>query len=56
MAHGRPRITPDPPLRVTISDQEQADLVGHLLAEYRLTLPEERRALFDRFTEVDVVR
>jgi len=56
MAHGRPRITPDPPMRVTISDQEQADLVGHLLAGYRLTLPEERRALFDRFTEVDVVR
>ena len=41
MAHGRPRITPDPPLRVTISDQEQADLVGHLLADYRLTLSEE---------------
>ncbi len=56
MAHGRPRIDPDPPLRVTISDQEQADLVGHLLAEYRLTLTEDRRALFDRFTEVDVVR
>ncbi len=56
MAHGRPRIDPDPPLRVTISDQEQADLVSHLLAEYRLTLTEDRRALFDRFTEVDVVR
>jgi uncharacterized protein (DUF2252 family) len=56
MAHGRPRIDPDPPLRVTISDQEQADLVRHLLAEYRLTLTEDRRALFDRFTEVDVVR
>ncbi len=56
MAHGRPRITPDPPLRVTISDREQADLVSHLLAEYRLTLTQERRALFDRFTEVDVVR
>jgi uncharacterized protein (DUF2252 family) len=56
MAHGRPRITTDPPLRVTISDAEQADLVSHLLAEYRLTLPEYRRALFDRFTEADVVR
>ena len=56
MAHGRPRITTDPPLRVTISDEEQADLVSHLLAEYRLTLAEERRALFDRFTEVDIVR
>jgi uncharacterized protein (DUF2252 family) len=56
MAHGRPRITEDPPLRVTISDDEQADLVGHLLAGYRLTLQEDRQALFDRFTEVDVVR
>jgi uncharacterized protein (DUF2252 family) len=56
MAHGRPRITEDPPLRVTISDSEQADLVTHLLGGYRLTLTEDRRALFDRFTEVDIVR
>jgi uncharacterized protein (DUF2252 family) len=56
MAHGRPRITEQPPVRVTISDAEQDDLVDHLLADYRLTLQEDRRALFDRFTEVDVVR
>jgi uncharacterized protein (DUF2252 family) len=56
MAQGRPRITEDPPLRVEISDEEQADLVDHLFAEYRLTLQEDRRSLFDRFTEVDVVR
>ena len=56
MAHGRPRITEEPPLRVTISDDEQADLVGRLLAGYRLTLQEDRRSLFDRFTEADVVR
>jgi uncharacterized protein (DUF2252 family) len=56
MAHGRPRISTDPPLRVTISDDEQADLVDHLLADYRLTLQEDRRILFDRFTEVDAVR
>jgi uncharacterized protein (DUF2252 family) len=56
MAHGRPRITEDPPVRVTIGDEEQADLVDHLLAGYRLTLQEDRRSLFDRFTEVDVVR
>jgi uncharacterized protein (DUF2252 family) len=56
MAHGRPRITTDPPLRVTVSDDEQADLVGHLLASYRLTLAGDRRSLFDRFTEVDMVR
>ena len=56
MAHGRPRINEDPPLRVTLSEREQADLVSRFLAGYRLTLPEDRRALFDRFTAVDVVR
>jgi uncharacterized protein (DUF2252 family) len=56
MAHGRPRITEEPPVRVTISDNEQADLVDHLLTAYRLTLQEDRRALFDRFTAVDMVR
>ena len=56
MAHGRPRITEEPPVRVTISDDEQADLADHLLAEYRLTLQTDRRTLFDRFTMVDAVR
>jgi uncharacterized protein (DUF2252 family) len=56
MAHGRPRITEDPPLRVTITDDEQAEIVDRLLADYRLTLQEDRRTLFDRFTEVDTVR
>jgi len=56
MAGGRPRITEDPPVRVTISDDEQDYLVDHLLAEYRLTLQEDRRSLFDRFITVDVVR
>jgi uncharacterized protein (DUF2252 family) len=56
MAHGRPRITEDPPLRVAISDDDQAYLVDHLLAEYRLTLQEDRRSLFDKFTVADVVR
>jgi uncharacterized protein (DUF2252 family) len=56
MAHGRPRITEDPPVRVTISDEEQADLLQHLLASYRLTLQEDRRTLFDRFTDADMVR
>ena len=35
MAHGRPRITEDPPVRSTIDDDEQADLVDELLAGYR---------------------
>ena len=56
MAHGRPRITEEPPIRTTISDEEQADLVDHLLAGYRMTLQEDRRHLFDRYTEADVVR
>jgi uncharacterized protein (DUF2252 family) len=56
MAHGRPRITEERPIRTTISDEEQADLVDHLLAGYRMTLQEDRRHLFDRYTEADVVR
>jgi uncharacterized protein (DUF2252 family) len=53
---GRPRITAQPPLRVTLDDTEQGDIVDHLLSGYRLTLQEDRRALFDRFVLVDVVR
>jgi uncharacterized protein (DUF2252 family) len=56
MAQGRARITEDPPRRVRVGDNEQADLVNQLFGEYRLTLPEDRRTLFDRFTEVDAVR
>jgi uncharacterized protein (DUF2252 family) len=56
MAGGRPRITEEPPLRVTISDAEQAELAGQFLAEYRLSLQEDRRILFDRFTVTDMVR
>ena len=56
MAHGRPRITEDPPIRETIDDDEQSDLIDELLAGYRSTLQEDRRHLFDRFTEADVVR
>ncbi len=56
MAQGRPRITAQPPIRVTLSDDEQRDVVDVLLAGYRQTLQEDRRVLFDRFTEVDIVR
>ena len=56
MAHGRTRITEDPPIRETIDDDEQSDLIDELLAGYRSTLQEDRRHLFDRFTEADVVR
>jgi uncharacterized protein (DUF2252 family) len=56
MADGRPRITEDPPVRVELSDAEQGDIADELLAGYRETLQEDRRALFDRFTVADVVR
>jgi uncharacterized protein (DUF2252 family) len=56
VSSGRPRITTQPPLRVRIDDVEQGDIVEYLLGEYRQTLQEDRRALFDRFTPVDVVR
>lgn len=55
-AGGRPRITEDPPIRVAIPDDEQAELAEALLAGYRQTLQDDRRALFERFTMVDVVR
>jgi uncharacterized protein (DUF2252 family) len=55
-AHGRPRITEDPPIRVTLGDDEQADLVDGLVAHYRSTLQDDRRVLFDRFIEADAVR
>jgi uncharacterized protein (DUF2252 family) len=56
MARGRPRITTQPPLRVTIDDEVQGDIVDQLLAGYRATLQDDRLALFDRFTPVDMVR
>jgi uncharacterized protein (DUF2252 family) len=56
MAHGRPRITENPPVRVALSDAEQAAVAGELLAGYRQTLQDDRRRLFDRFILTDVVR
>jgi uncharacterized protein (DUF2252 family) len=53
---GRPRITTRPPLRVTVDDDEQGDVLDHLLAGYRESLQDDRRALFERFTPVDMVR
>jgi len=56
MVDGRPRITEDPPLRVAVSDDEQAAIAGELLAGYRQTLQHDRCSLFDRFALTDVVR
>ena len=41
---------------MTLDDEEQGDIVEGLLGGYRLTLQEDRRRLFDRFTPVDIVR
>jgi uncharacterized protein (DUF2252 family) len=54
--HGRARITTAPPLRVSLHDHEQDEIVDVLLALYRDTLQEDRRSLFDRFIQVDTVR
>jgi uncharacterized protein (DUF2252 family) len=56
MIDGRPRIDENPPIRVTITDDEQDDLTDTFLAGYRSTLQDDRRDLFERFTLVDVVR
>ncbi len=53
---GRARITEQPPLRVRLDEEEQGDIVESLLGQYRLTLQEDRRRLFDRFIPVDIVR
>ena len=39
VAHGRPRITEDPPVRTTVDDDEQVELVDDLLAGYRSHAP-----------------
>ena len=54
--HGVHRITTQPPIRVRLSDDEKLDLRQVLMNDYRETLPEHRRTLFDRFEEVDAVR
>ena len=53
---GRPRIIAQPPIRVTLSDHEQRDVVDKLLGGYRHTLRGDRQTLFDRFAVVDIVR
>ncbi len=56
MVQGQPRIDEAPPLRTRIDDDEQDALADQCLGGYRLTLREDRRYLFDRFTLVDLVR
>ncbi len=53
---GRPRIDEAPPIRVAVADGDQPTFARDCLAQYRTTLREDRRELFDRFTLVDLVR
>jgi uncharacterized protein (DUF2252 family) len=56
---GRRRIIDDPPLVEHLPDTagvDQPALIDHLLRDYRHSLPEERRALLDRYEFVDVAR
>jgi Uncharacterized protein conserved in bacteria (DUF2252) len=57
------RIKADPPLVVPIADllpddgrEELEGLIGNLLQQYRRTLPNERRTLFDQFEFIDLAR
>jgi uncharacterized protein (DUF2252 family) len=54
--HGVHRITTQPPIRVRLTEDDRRHLVDVLLADYRNSLQENKRALFDRFEEVDAVR
>jgi uncharacterized protein (DUF2252 family) len=54
--HGVHRISTNPPVRVRLPDEEKRHLVDLLFADYRESLQEHRRILFDRFSEVDAVR
>lgn len=50
---GAPRIRPNPPL-VAAADRLDIDTVDEVFADYRASLPEERRVLLDRYRVVDV--
>ena len=52
---GRVRLVEAPPFRVR-DDRADRAIVDEVWAAYRLSLPEERRYLLDRYSLVDVVR
>ncbi|MET8774727.1 DUF2252 domain-containing protein [Nocardia sp. NPDC004654] len=54
-ADGNPRIRHRPPLVTPLAEQE-ANAVSAVFADYRRSLPEERRVLLDRHRLVDVAR
>lgn len=61
---GKTQIITNPPTIVPLRDMEkngispdaQSSFLGHLLHQYRLSLPRERRVLIDQYTPVDVAR
>jgi uncharacterized protein (DUF2252 family) len=55
LVDGRARLVEAPPFRVRDDSADQA-VVAEAFAAYRLSLPEERRYLLDRYSLVDVVR
>jgi len=56
VVEGRRRIVDDPPIVEHMPDAMDAYDVRAMVDEYRTTLPEERRYLFDRFGIVDIAR
>ncbi|AMV34944.1 hypothetical protein VN12_22650 [Pirellula sp. SH-Sr6A] len=55
---GRRRIIDQPPLMFHVTqeqDSDQQDIIHDVLEQYRLSLPDERRILFDRYSLADVV-
>lgn len=46
---GRPRLLDQPPLLYHVAEEDAEERVREGLAEYRLSLPDERRVLLDRY-------
>ncbi|MEO3978281.1 DUF2252 domain-containing protein [Streptomyces sp. CAU 1734] len=55
VVNGRRRIISDPPLLEPAGAYDR-NTIGKIFADYRSTLPEDRRRLLDRFRVVDVAR
>lgn len=53
---GRRRIVDDPPIVEHLPDLMEIDDIRAMILEYRSTLAEDRRYLFDRFEIVDIAR
>ena len=56
VVNGQRQITDSPPLVLRIMDTLSDDLIATTIADYRKTLPVDRRQLIDRYRIVDVAR